>query len=59
MLHKYKDVVIFDEDADSREYRKIVDMEWNLKKRKCFSMRGAGGLVPLASVECPRRPASR
>ena len=30
LLQKYTDVVFVDEDKDPPEYRKIVDLEWNI-----------------------------
>ena len=34
MLQKYKAMVFLDKDAEPPEYRKIVDLEWNVKKPK-------------------------
>jgi hypothetical protein len=47
LLHKYKDIVFVDKDEETPEYRKIVDIEWNIKKPKGWSLRGvAAGSFP-------------
>ena len=45
MLQKYKGVVFLDEDAEPPEYRKVVDLEWNVKKPKGRKMPS----VPVSS----------
>ena len=41
LLQKYKGAVFVDEDTDPPEYRKIVDLEWNVKKPEGWKRTGA------------------
>ena len=45
LLQKYKGMVFLDEDVEPAEYRKIVDLEWNVKRPKGWKMPG----VPVSS----------
>ena len=40
MLQKYKVMVFLDEDIEPLEYRKIVDLEWYVKKPKGWKFSG-------------------
>ena len=45
LLQKYKGMVFLDEDAEPPEYRKIADLECNVKKPEGWKMPG----VPVSS----------
>ena len=43
MLQKYKVMVFLDDDIEPPEYRKIVGLEWNVKKPKGWELPGVPG----------------